>query len=156
MKSVLLCVAALAFLGGCSKNIDTTDAVKRGIVDDIRKKVDVDHMDVNVDSVSFRDKEASANVSFWPKGGDRSQSITMTYQLERVGDEWHVKSRDMMRHDQSTPPNGGQVAGGQSSGEANGQQLPPGHPSVQGSGDGQQLPPGHPPIGGGANPAVHQ
>ena len=113
MKAVAICIAALA-LTGCAKNIDTPEAVKQGIIQDIGKKVDVQNMDVSVDSVSFREKEATANVSFRPKGGDRSQSITMTYSLERRGDEWHVKDRNMQRHEQTKP----------------GAQLPPGHPQT--------------------------
>jgi outer membrane murein-binding lipoprotein Lpp len=157
VKSASLCLAALVVLSGCvlsgcSKNIDTTEAVKQGIIRDISGKVNVGEMDVNVDSVSFRDREASANVSFRPKGGDPSQAITMTYQLERQGDEWHVKSRDMQRHEKSTPPPGTQVPG-----ESGSQQLPPGHPAIGGEAQGRQLPPGHPAIGGSSpSPVVHQ
>jgi hypothetical protein len=112
-----ICLAALC-LAGCSKNIDTPEAVKEGVIKDIAKKVDVQAMDVSVDSVSFREKEADAKVSFWPKGGDRSQSITMHYSLERQGDEWRIKSRDMQAHEQ------------QKHNEQPGGALPAGHPSV--------------------------
>jgi hypothetical protein len=126
VKTVALCIAAL-LLAGCSKNIDTTDAVRDGIIKDISKKVDVGTMDVTVDSVSFREKEADATVSFTPKGGPRSQSMVMSYALERQGDEWKIKSRSMVTpHDQLQP---GQTA------------LPPGHPG------GTALPPGHPSTG---------
>jgi len=80
-------------LAGCSKNIDTPEAVKEGVIKDIAKKVDVGAMDVNVDSVSFREKGADAKVSFKPKGAPTSQSITMNYALERQGDEWHINVR---------------------------------------------------------------
>ena len=63
MKPAILCLAAL-LLAGCAKNIDNPEAVKEGIVKDIAKKVDVGNMDVNVDSVSFRDSGADATVSF--------------------------------------------------------------------------------------------
>lgn len=134
MKTATICVALL-LLAGCSKNIDTTEAVKQGVIKDIAKKVDVQNMDVNVDSVSFRDKEADANVSFRPKGGPASQSITMSYSLERQGDEWHVKSRNLQSHEQSVAPQGSQPGA---------VALPPGHPPA--TGGGQQLPPGHPTI----------
>jgi hypothetical protein len=112
---------AALLLAGCAKNIDTPEAVKAGIVKDIGKKVDIQNMDVSVDSVSFREKEAMANVSFRPRGGDPKQSITMSYALERKGDEWHVKDRKMQGHES--------------------QPLPAGHPAT---GEGQTLPPGHP------------
>jgi hypothetical protein len=130
VKLAPVCLAAL-FLAGCSKNIDTPEAVKDGVIKDIAKKVDLESMDVNVDSVSFREKEADAKVSFKPKGADRSQSITMTYSLERQGDEWRIKSRNMLAHEQQQPGAPGQTA------------LPPGHP---GAGNGEPLPAGHPPV----------
>jgi hypothetical protein len=129
VKSAFICLAALC-LAGCSKNIDTPEAVKEGVIKDIAKKVDVGAMDVNVDSVSFREKEADAKVSFKPKGAPSSQSITMNYALERQGDEWHIKSRNMQAHEQQQP---GQTA------------LPPGHPAA-GAGNGGPLPAGHPSV----------
>ena len=117
-------------LAGCSKNIDTTDAVKEGVLKDVAKKgMDVNAMDISVDSVSFREKEATAQVSYRPKGAPAgSQAITMNYELERDGNEWHIKNRNMQGHEQAQP---------------SGSQMPPGHP-LTGSGSGQQLPPGHP------------
>ena len=138
MKTVALCLAPLCLvlaLAGCGKNIDTSEAVKLGVVKDIAKKVDVQNMDVSVDSVSFRGKEATANISFRPKGGDPKQSITMNYELERKGDEWAVKGRNMQRHEEKDPSTTPPAAGG----------LPPGHMPITGGVTGQ-LPPGHLPI----------
>jgi len=133
-------VLAVALLAGCSKNIDTPEAVKQGVIKDIAKKVDVKNMDVTVESVSFRGKEATATIAFKPKGGDTRQSITMSYAMEKQGDEWHVKGRDMQRHQDSK---GAQMPAG--AGGMSGAQLPPGHPSTTtGMAPGQQLPPGHP------------
>ncbi len=131
MKSAVLLLAAL-LAAGCSKNIDTEEAVKEGIIKDIAKKVDVGSMDINVDSVSFSQNEADAQVSFMPKGGARSQAITMSYVMERQGDEWRIKSRNMNAHNEEQP---GQTA------------LPPGHPGVSGTlQPGTPLPPGHPQV----------
>lgn len=114
MKLAPLFIAALV-LAGCAKNIDTPDAVKQGVIKDIAKKVDIQNMDVSVESVSFRGKEATAKIGFRPKGGDPKQSITMSYTMERQGDEWHVKGRNMQRHEEVAP----------------GSPLPPGHPVTQ-------------------------
>lgn len=122
MKLASLCFAAF-LLAGCSKNIDTPEAVKAGVIKDIAKKVDVGSMDVNVDSVSFQEKEADAKVSFSPKGAGASQAITMTYHLERQGDEWHIKSRSMDAHEHQPTAQPGPLGPGQTT-------LPPGHPSV--------------------------
>jgi hypothetical protein len=130
VKSAAICLAAL-LLAACSKNIDTTEAVRDGIIKDISKTIDVASMNVTVDSVSFREKEADATVSFTAKGAPGSQAMVMSYALERQGDEWHIKSRSMVTpHDQ---PQSGQTA------------LPPGHPGVTGAPPpGTPLPPGHP------------
>jgi hypothetical protein len=123
VKSVALCLAAL-LLAGCSKNIDTTEAVRDGIIKDISKTIDVGTMDITVDSVSFREKEADATVSYTPKGMPRSQSMVMSYALERQGDEWKIKSRSMLTPHDKVPGETG---------------LPPGHPGAE-----TPLPPGHP------------
>jgi hypothetical protein len=117
----VICVSA-CFLAACAKNIDTPEAVKEGVIKDIAKKVDIASMDVYVDSVSFREKEADAKVSFAPKGAGRTQSITMNYVLERQGDEWHIKSRDMQGSHTQPAAHPGPVEPGAP--------LPPGHPTV--------------------------
>jgi hypothetical protein len=136
VKLASICLAALC-LAACSKNIDTPEAVKDGVIKDIAKKVDVQSMDVSVDSVQFREKEADAKVSFKPKGAPASQSITMNYSLERQGDEWHIKNRNMLAHDQQQPGATGQTP------------LPPGHPAA---GTGGPLPAGHPQVNPSAKP----
>lgn len=121
-------------LAGCSKNIDTPEAVKEGVLKDVAKKVDVNAMDVSVDSVSFREKEATAQVSFRPKGSPPgSQAITMNYALERAGNEWRIKNRNMQGHEQQQP---------------GASQMPPGHP-MTGTAGGQQMPAGHPQVSPG-------
>jgi hypothetical protein len=124
------CLTAL-LLTACAKNIDTEDAVKQSVLKDITGKVDVGAMDINVDSVSFRDKEATAQISFRAKGQPTSQAITMNYNLVRQGDEWKIKGRDMQTHQGAAAAAGG----------ADGQ-LPAGHPAT----NGQPLPPGHPTV----------
>ena len=151
MKFITFGVLSFAALIGCSsRNIDTIDAVKQGVIRDIAKNINVSAMDVNVVSVSFRDKEADAVVSFAPKGMAAAQGLTMTYTMERKGSEWHIKSRaesDLQKH-AAQPPAGG-MTGAAPEGSS---QLPPGHPPMGGSAapQGQQpqpLPPGHPPLG---------
>jgi len=119
VKSAALCLAAL-LLAGCTKNIDTTEAVRDGVIKDISKIVDVETMNVTVTSVSFREKEADATVSFTPKAAPGSQPMVMSYALERKGDEWKIKSRSMVgSHEQVQGEAGG-----------SGAVLPPGHPGA--------------------------
>jgi hypothetical protein len=130
-------------LTACAKNIDTEDAVKQSVLKDIAGKVDVSAMDINVDSVSFRDKEANAEISFRAKGQPTSQAITMKYDLVRQGDEWKIKGRDMQQHQQAAAAGAGAGQGTAGQGTGNGQQLPAGHPATNGQ---TQLPPGHPSV----------
>lgn len=149
------CAAALLLAGCAHKNIDTTDAVKEGVLRDVGKNVNVAAMDVNVLSVSFRGTEADAVVSFAPKGGTAQQGLTMTYTLERKGEEWHIKSRaqsDLQKH---AAQGGGAMGGAMGNGAMGaapdagaGQQLPAGHPDTGAGGSSGQLPPGHPPLNG--------
>ncbi len=135
MKLLAVGAAVLFFLAGCSnKNVDSLEAVKQGVIKDISKNVNVGAMDVNVVSVSFRDTEADAVVSFAPKGGTAAQGLTMNYTLERQGGEWHIKKRGNMQG-HGAQPSGGQMGGGQM-----GSQMPGETPS--------NLPPGHPPLSG--------
>jgi hypothetical protein len=141
MKSVSIVALALTALAGCSnRNVDTLEAVKQGVIRDISKNVNIGAMDVNVVSVSFRDKEADAVVSFAPKGGTRQQGMTMNYTMERQGSEWHIKKRGSNGHGAQAAP------GGDSS------TMPPGHPPMSGgAGGGAQLPAGHPSLSGSSN-----
>jgi len=125
-------------LAGCSKNIDTPEAVREGVIKDISKKgLEIGSMDISVDSVSFREKEATAQVSFRPKGSaPGSQGITMNYSLERNGDEWRIKGRNMQGHEQQQPAQPGEAG-----------QLPPGHPTTVNPN--APLPPGHPQVSPG-------
>lgn len=157
MKFVFIGAAALIAFAGCSnKNVDSLEAVKQGVIKDISKNINVGAMDVNVVSVSFRDKEADAVVQFAPKGGTPQQGLTMNYTMERQGAEWHIKKRaqnDLQRHAAQVPgaPEGAMGAAP----DGQGTQLPPGHPPMTGT-DGQtapgagggNLPPGHPPLSG--------
>jgi hypothetical protein len=127
VKKCALAVFVAVFvvvLASCSKNIQNPDAVKEGVIDYLKQRaptmgLDMSAMDVNVGSISFEKDIARANVSFVPKGmPPGSGGMTMDYVLERKGDKWAVKGRQV------------------SPGNAHGDQALPG-----------DLPPGHPPTG---------
>jgi outer membrane murein-binding lipoprotein Lpp len=99
-------------LSGCAKKNDTPEAVKQGVIRDLATKFDLTKMDVIVDAVRFRDKEADATVTFAVKGGNASDGMTMNYVMERHDDgQWYIKSRSS-------------ADGGTKS------TLPPGHPGM--------------------------
>ncbi len=159
MKYALVAALALS-LAACSKNIDTMDAVKQGVIKDIPKDINLGGMDVNVVSVSFRGQEADAVVTFAPKGGP--PMMNMKYVMERKGDEWHIKTRTSgaTEHAAQDPTQGGGAApGGMAPPLAPGAEMPAGHgaagapagggtaPATSGDGKSVPLPKGHPSLG---------
>lgn len=126
--SFLLLPAFLLFLGGCKKNIQSNEAVKKGVIEHLSKNsgLQISGMDIEVSSVTYRDNEADALMSFKPKGGDAASGMQMRYTLERKGNEWVVKSKA-------------------DSGMGHGGAMPP-------AGAAGEMPPGHPPTGSGAAP----
>lgn len=157
MKRISLLAAAL-FLAGCSKNIDTTDAVRQGIMDymsSVAPKIglDMSSMQVDVTAVSFEQDHARATVTVTPKIAGAT-GMQLVYNLDRKGDKWVVNGNAQSAG--SGHGTQGSPGGAQSSAPAapNGTALPPGHPAVgsaspQGGapqGGGTKLPPGHPPV----------
>lgn len=148
-SAALLAIPLFALIGCANRNVDTLEAVKQGVIRDVGKNLNIGNMDVNVVSVSFRDKEADAVVSFTAKGAP-TQTMTMNYTMERQGSEWHVKSRagsDLQKHAAQSQP--GSMGAAPMDGMHGQTQLPAGHPQMgdnNGTGAGKNLPPDHPPI----------
>jgi hypothetical protein len=106
---------------GCGKNIQNPDAVKQGVMDYLKERastmgLNMDAMDATVNSVSFEKDVARAAVMFSVKGAPGG-GMSMEYVLDRKGDKWVVRSKQM-----SSPPAGGP------SGASPADALPPGHP----------------------------
>jgi len=120
---------ALALLAGCSKNIQTNEAVRAGVIKHLSQNsgLNLAQMDIEVTSVTFRDNEADAVVGFKPKGTGAASGMSMRYTLEKQGNEWVVKKKaDSGMGHGMTPP-----AAAPSAGEGG---LPPGHPPTGGAG----------------------
>lgn len=134
LPRLLLLAVAFLFLASCAKDIQTTEAVRQGVVDYLQQRskeigIDMNNIDVKVTSVSFEKDVARAAISFEPKGGPGGRGMSMNYVLDRKGDKWAVRGR------QSNPasPHGGALPGGQTTpGDqaTPGGQLPSGHPGV--------------------------
>jgi ABC-type Fe3+-citrate transport system substrate-binding protein len=121
--------AAILVLLGCSRGVDSKEAIRLGVIEHLsgRSGLDLKSMQVDVTSVSFRQNEADAVVSFRPKGvADASAGMQMQYTLEKKGDRWVVKGK----RESGMSPHGGT------------QPAPPGGPALGG-----EMPPGHPPMG---------
>jgi len=145
MVRCLLPLAAALFIAGCgNRNIDNTEAVRKGVVDYLEKRksqtgLDMSLMNVEVTNVTFEKNEARATVAFRPKeakGG--AGGMAMSYVLERRGDQWVVKGR-------------------QDSGSHSGGQTMPGMGAMPGGMPGAApgaLPPNHPPVGNPGQPSA--
>lgn len=122
--------AALLLLAGCSKNIQTNEAVKAGVIKHLAQNsgLNLASMDIEVTAVTFRDNEADATVGFKPKGSGAASGMSMRYTLERKGGEWVVKKKT-------------------DSGMGHGMAMPGAGSAAPPAG---AMPPGHPPVGGPA------
>jgi hypothetical protein len=117
VKKPALYVAVL-FLAACSKDIQNTEAVRQGVVDYLQQRtaetgLDVNSLVVTVSSVSFEQDVARATVAFSPKSAPGVTGMSMNYVLDRKGDKWVVKGRQVN-------PGGAHGAG----------EMPPGHPAA--------------------------
>jgi hypothetical protein len=140
----LLLFSAALVLVGCSKNIDTTDAVRQGVMDYgnstwPKMGLDMNNMVVDVTAVTFEHDAAHAKVSVRPKGTDAA-GMELAFDLDRKGDKWVVHGNARSAGATHGVPEGGAPSQG-------GSELPPGHPGAGAVPDGTQLPPGHPAVG---------
>lgn len=127
-------------LAGCgNKGIQNEAAVRQGVVDYLSQRSDLNlsTMQVDVTSVSFRQDEADATVSFRPKGAPEG-GMQMRYTLERKGNRWVVKGRGRGQAGQAPHGAGQMPPVGAGAGQA---------PAARGTPQGSELPPGHPPMG---------
>jgi hypothetical protein len=118
-------------LAGCSKNIQTNEAVKQGIVNHLsgNKGLQMSSMDMEVTAVTFKDNLAEATVSFKPKGGAAASGMQMRYTLEKKGDAWVVqkKADSGAGHGATMPSTMPGMGAPSPAGEAPAA-MPPGHP----------------------------
>jgi hypothetical protein len=134
IRLVVLLFAGILLLGCGNREMQNESAVRQGVLDYLSRRSDLNlnSMQVDVTSVSFRQDEADAVVSFRPKGSGGS-GMQMRYTLERKGNQWVVKGKGRAQTGQA-PHGMGQMPGGAG-------QMPGAMPQ------GSELPPGHPPVG---------
>jgi len=143
IRSTLIAAAAvsLVLLLGCKKDMQNQEAVRQGVMSYLSKRSDLLAMDVSVNSVAFRDDEATAQVHFQAKGNSSpAAGMTMQYVLERKDGQWVVKGKTGANsaHGANATPGQGAMPG-----QLDGM---PRIPAPGGSGSGATLPPGHPAV----------
>jgi hypothetical protein len=118
-------------LVSCNNGMRTREAVERDIRKSVGRRGDLNmnNLDVTVNSVNFHGNKADAVVGFMPKGGLISQGMTMRYTLEQRGNEWVIVNRQMGDMHAHTGASGTPGSAPGNSAEP----LPPGHPSLDGN-----------------------
>ncbi|HEX4170734.1 MAG TPA: hypothetical protein VHZ55_35185 [Bryobacteraceae bacterium] len=127
------------FLASCRNDLQSKEKVQAAILARLQKStgLDLNSLDVNTTSVSFDRNLAYATVAFHPKGDPSVNSgMVMKYTLEQRDGQWAVvKVGDSQGH-------GLQGPGMTGHGGAGADQLPPGHPPLDGAApDGGRLNP---------------
>ncbi len=141
----------LVFFGGCKKPESGNDAIRSGINEHLAslKSINLDAMDMNIQSVSIQGNQAHVQVEFLPKtGATPGTGMQVAYTLEKQNDKWVVKNTQpmgrMMQHpapgensEQNTmPPSSTPLPNFRDLvGEPSGSSLPPGHPPVNSQGN---------------------
>jgi len=135
-------VLAIAILSSCNNNLHSQDAVRQGVMSYLAKRSDLLAMDVSVNSVSFHQDEATAEVHFQAKGNSSpAAGMTMQYVLEHKDGQWVVKGRagTNAAHGASGPGVNSVPGQGVLPGALDGMpRVPPGHPSVATDSNGRQ------------------
>ena len=133
IRCLPLLLVGFALIGCGNRGAQSESAVRQGVLEYLSQRSDLNlkAMQVDVTSVSFRQDEADATVSFRPKGA-AGGGMQMRYTLDRQGDRWVVRGKGHTGAGQS--PHGQQMPGqsphGQTPGSTPASELPSGHPSV--------------------------
>ena len=144
-----MALVCITVLGGCRRDVQNKEAVRKGVMTYLATRSDLLAMDVSVAAVSFRQNEATATVHFQAKGSaEPGAGMSINYILERKGSDWVVKGRSGAGAAHGSqgmpqaPPQGGSLG-------AMPETLPPNQARPS-------LPPGHPPIGSSQTPGSNK
>jgi hypothetical protein len=101
--SVLLFLAALV---ACNHGARSDEAIRQGVIDHLSKQgLNVQGMDVAVNSVQRNGSDADAAVTVSPKGAGAAQGMSFKYHLQQRDNAWVVVGRA-----ESGAPHGGMAA----------------------------------------------
>ena len=109
MVRILAALMPLILLYGCNRATQSDDAVRLAVLDALNARGDLNlqAMDVRVDSVHFEGDKADATVSFALKG-NKDPMMRMVYHLVSKDGRWVVASRaDSAGHGTTAVPGGG-------------------------------------------------
>jgi hypothetical protein len=125
-------------LAGCHRGSQDKEAVRQGILEHLKaRSFNLSTMEMDLTAVQFNGNNADATVSFYPKGTNAAQGMTMKYQLQQQNGKWAVVSRN----DAGGAPHGAATTA--PGGAATGSENPHGGamPGAETSPSGAQMPP---------------
>jgi hypothetical protein len=112
----LAALLPLFYLAACHRSIQSDDAVRQAVLDTLTARGDLNlqAMDVKVDSVQYNGSQADATVSFALKG-NKDPMMRMVYHLVQKDNRWVVASRaDSAGHGSAGMPGGANPHAGDS------------------------------------------
>jgi hypothetical protein len=146
-RRLVLSLCAALLIAGCKRAPENKEAIRQAISEHVTKNAGIDMSQINLEmgDVKFEGNQATAAVSFKPKNSPE-QGMSMSYTLERRGDQWVVKGRGAGHGGtgggMGSPMGAAPDAGAEKAGE-----MPAGHPPVNSPGGAKgDLPAGHPPV----------
>jgi len=151
LKLYALGLIVLVLIAGCKQKQGDDEAIRAAVRQHLVSlgTLNLQAMDTDFNRIAVNNNQASAEVSFRPKGGaPAGATMQVTYQLEKKEGNWHVVKTStpggIIEHPNPNANPHGQAVPGEVHGKLpNFQEMLGG----QGSADGNALPPGHPPVG---------
>jgi hypothetical protein len=98
-------VVPFLWLAGCQHAVQSNDAVRQAVMDTLTARGDLNlqAMDVKLDSVQYAGDRADATISFALKG-NKDPMMRMVYHLEQKSGKWAVARADAAGHAGAVPP----------------------------------------------------
>jgi len=146
----ILGLVVLTLFAGCKQKQSDDEAIRAAVRQHLVSlgTLNLQAMDTDFSRITVNNNQASADVSFRPKGSAPADAaMQVTYQLEKQNGIWRVVKTSapggMIEHPNPNANPHGQAVQGQVHGKLpNFQEILGG----QGSPNGNTLPPGHPPV----------
>ena len=149
----VLGLTTLAMLAGCKQKQTDDEAIRAAVRQHLVSlgTLNLQAMDTDFDRIAVNNNQASADVSFRPKGGGPTGgAMQVTYQLEKQDGNWRVTKTStpggMIEHPNPNANPHGQAVQGEVHGKLPNFQEILGGQSSQGSTGAGPPPPGHPPV----------
>ena len=152
-KVQVISLIVLTLLAGCKQKQSEDDAIRAAVRQHLVSlgTLNLQAMDTGFDRIAINNNQASADVSFRPKGGaPAGAAMQVTYQLEKQDGNWRVVKTStpggMIEHPSPNANPHGQAVQGEVHGKLPDFQEMLGNQGSQAPSGASTLPPRHPPV----------